>query len=155
MLFMEVLLSFFPFYIKTRSTQALSHLSISIDTANHINIANTIFRWPPLAFLMATPSIPTIVRVQWMLFQHRFYLLDSLGALLEQHLVVMAAESIWPGMFQAKAGGGIASVRSTRDAISLSCVMGDLLNVTRLPAMPYPTNKGQGKRFWTTGNEPQ
>jgi hypothetical protein len=27
--------------------------------------------------------------------------------------------------------------------------------VTRLPAMPYPMNKGQGKRFWTTGNEPQ
>jgi hypothetical protein len=25
----------------------------------------------------------------------------------------------------------------------------------RLPAMPYSTNKGQGKRFWTTGNEPQ
>ncbi len=31
----------------------------------------------------------------------------------------MAAESIWPGMFQADAGrGNTASVRSTRDAIS-------------------------------------
>src|SRR4029077_781129 len=28
------------------------------------------------------------------------------------------------------------------------------LNVIRLPAMPYPTNVGQEKRFWTTGNEP-
>jgi hypothetical protein len=68
---------------------------------------------------MATPSIPTIVRVSGMLFQHRFYLVDSLGALLEQHLVVMAAESIWPGVFQAKAGrGNAAIVRSTKDAIS-------------------------------------
>ena len=31
----------------------------------------------------------------------------------------MAAESIWPGMFQAEAGrGNTASVRSTRDATS-------------------------------------
>jgi hypothetical protein len=31
----------------------------------------------------------------------------------------MAAESIWPGMFQAKAGTGhTASVRNTRDATS-------------------------------------
>ena len=31
----------------------------------------------------------------------------------------MAAESIWPGMFQAEAGrGNTASVRSTRDTIS-------------------------------------
>jgi hypothetical protein len=31
----------------------------------------------------------------------------------------MAAESMWPGMFQAKAGrGSTTSVRSTRDAIS-------------------------------------
>ena len=30
----------------------------------------------------------------------------------------MAPESIWPGMFQAEAGRGTASVRSTRDAIS-------------------------------------
>jgi hypothetical protein len=31
----------------------------------------------------------------------------------------MAAESMWPGMFQAEAGGGnTASVRNTRDATS-------------------------------------
>ena len=27
--------------------------------------------------------------------------------------------------------------------------------VARLPAMLYPINKGQGRRFWTTANEPQ
>ena len=31
----------------------------------------------------------------------------------------MAADSMWPGMFQAKAGSGnTASVRSTRDALT-------------------------------------
>ncbi len=28
-------------------------------------------------------------------------------------------------------------------------------NPTRLPAMPHPANRGQGKRSWTTGKEPQ
>jgi hypothetical protein len=57
----------------------------------------------------------------------------------------MAAESMWPGMFQAKAGrGSTTSVRSTRDAIS-----------DMVPAMQYPMNTGQGKRLWTTGNEAQ
>jgi hypothetical protein len=50
----------------------------------------------------------------------------------------MAAESIWPGMFQAEAGtGNTASIRSTRDAIS-----------DTVPAMPYLLNRAR-KRFWT------
>jgi hypothetical protein len=53
-----------------------------------------------------------------MFLQHRFYLLDSLRVFLPEDLIAMAAESIWPGMFQAEAGrGNTASVRSTRDAI--------------------------------------
>jgi hypothetical protein len=57
----------------------------------------------------------------------------------------MAAESIWLGMFQAETGSGnTASAESTRMRL-----------VTGLPAMPYPTNKGQEKRCWTTDIEQQ
>jgi hypothetical protein len=56
----------------------------------------------------------------------------------------MAPESIWPGMFHAKAGrDNTASVRSTRDAI-------------RDTVASYAISGEQGarkKRFWTTGNE--
>ena len=57
----------------------------------------------------------------------------------------MAADNIWPGMFQADAGrGNTASARSTRDAISDT-------------AASYAISDEQGarKRLWTTGNEPQ
>jgi hypothetical protein len=50
--------------------------------------------------------------------QHPFYLLDGRRVLSLEDLVSEAADSIWPGMFQAEAGrGNTASVRSTRDAI--------------------------------------
>jgi hypothetical protein len=77
--------------------------------------------------------------------QHPFYLLDGRRVLSLEDLVSEAADSIWPGMFQAEAGrGNTTSVKSTTDATS-----------DTVAAMPYPMKKGQGKRFWTTGNEPQ
>ena len=55
-----------------------------------------------------------------MFVQHCFHLLEALRVLLLKDLVSEAANSMWPGMFQAKAGSGnTVSVRSTRDAISL------------------------------------
>jgi hypothetical protein len=57
----------------------------------------------------------------------------------------MIPESIWPGIFHAEAGRGIAaSERSTRNVISGT-------------AASYAISDEQGarKRFWTTGNEPK
>jgi len=58
----------------------------------------------------------------------------------------MAAESMWPGMFQAEAGRGNAvSVISTTDAINDTVAS-------------YAISDEQGARkkgFWTTANEPQ
>jgi hypothetical protein len=63
----------------------------------------------------------------------------------------MAAESIWPGMFQAEAGrGNTANVISTRDATSdtnASYAISDEQGARK--------KVQQGKRFWTTCNEPQ
>jgi hypothetical protein len=63
----------------------------------------------------------------------------------------MAAESIWPGMFQAEAGkGNAASVRITRDETS------DTAASYAIPDEQGARKKvQQEKRFWTIGNESQ
>src|SRR5215831_13330618 len=56
----------------------------------------------------------------------------------------MAAESIWPGMFQAKAGRGTRTdIRSVSDTISSDTAA----------SYAIPNEQGQEKTFWTTGNK--
>jgi hypothetical protein len=58
---------------------------------------------------------------------------------------VIAAESIWVGMFQAEAErGNTASMRSTRDVIS-----------DTVASYAISDEQQARKGFWTTGNEPQ
>ena len=81
-----------------------------------------------------------------MFLQHGFYLVDSPGILLVQHLVSASSREnmVW-GVPSEAGSGNTASVRSTR-------------NATNDPVASYAITseqRGKEKTLWTTGNEPQ
>jgi hypothetical protein len=57
----------------------------------------------------------------------------------------MAADNILPGCSKPTREEARLQAREVRR----------MRLMTRLPAVPYPMNRGKGKRPWTTGNEVQ
>ena len=49
-----------PFILSDKNLEGLPALSLSTDTANYMDMANIIFRYPLLDFLIAPPSMPAI-----------------------------------------------------------------------------------------------
>jgi len=80
-----------------------------------------------------------------MFIQYCLYFLDGPRVLLLKDLVSDGGGELWPGMFHAEAGrGNKARVTSTREAISGTAA-----------SYAISDERGEEKRFWTTGNEPQ
>jgi hypothetical protein len=97
----------------------------------------------PIAIYGSLPDVfgEPLVCVPGVFLQHCFYLLDTLGPLLMKDLVVMAAGSIWAGMFKPKRVG-TARLIVTRNTNSPIWVIG-------ITVYAITDTQGQGKRFWT------